>query len=321
MRPHLNHTHRSQSRATRLSIILLGLATGCGEAAPEKAIPMEWPEARVRLAEPTRTPLGRGMLPVIDGGLADRAPLRFLVDTASELSLILGASPPLGFGEAGELVGRTELSGSDENPVHVSRFVEARDLTFGSLVIEQANFLLIEVPLLERYGIQGVLGMDVLGQVSTLFDLRGGTVHFLPSSMDAGELMAFAEAVYPSDAWERVELGFDPVPTVELEVDGLNQPIRLHLDTGATSSSLPASAFAQLDLDPRGRTPYRTISGTHSQSSYFVEGASLYGHPIRGRMHDTQAELGLLGLDIARGFVFLVDGPRQQLLLAYRDRR
>lgn len=195
--------------------------------------------------------------------------------------------------------------------------------------------------------VDAVLGRDAMQPLAWIVDVPGGRLHVV----NAGNLDRRLAELYPGKTWTAVPLLFDGASwTVPVEVAGSGgrTTLRLHLDTGAGTTSLPAAIVAQLALpdgqaerqrqdaaeaaairralEERGYTGTSVkVSSGIGTSSVWGEGDSpwfLLGGLQLGRIsfesltvHDSGARSGLLGTDVLGRIVWALDGPSSRLLV------
>ena len=89
-------------------------------------------------------------------------------------------------------------------------------------------------------------------------------------------------------------------------------------DTGATSSSLPATAIAALGLEHVGTSATQDIGGPRHSSKYALPALSIGPWVVRGvEVSEYPGDSGLLGHDVLRHFVFVLDGPGEKLWITF----
>lgn len=268
-------------------------------------------------------------------------PLRVVLDTGS-MGILLAEA-------AVERLGlpRREAQGTVTDSTGLVRpveaFVDFDDLQIGNLRF-QGDAVCMPVP--ARMG-DGLFGMNLLGHSVWLVDLPGRVLH-MGLEKDAEALVA----AHGFQIVARLPLGAEPhrpKVTVQLE-DRLD--VELLLDSGASSTSLPAAVVARLGLPPgddlarrQASDQQQRLQAEFDQTATALAGGvkltvtvppddgtfvGVHGAPTKRPLHHLRsltfagqehADLvvtaidgeGLLGRDVLGTFPWLLHGPRHEL--------
>ncbi|MBL8751445.1 MAG: retroviral-like aspartic protease family protein [Planctomycetes bacterium] len=215
-------------------------------------------------------------------------------------------------------------------------------LRFGTLTMS-GDAAVLAVP--AAWG-EGVLGMSALQACCCIFDFRGGVLH-----VTAGDLGDELAALYRKKVVARLPLvGARSLPVLTVRVDD-RVDVPVLVDTGAETTSLPASVVASLGLPsaadpmaaqrraeaaelqrslaeqigPGGKvevtvstSPTRTSVGAHGQpvaeAMHLVRRLAIGPFVCRDVVATSSAE-GRLGRDVLARVVWMLHGPRRELWL------
>ncbi|MGH7150744.1 MAG: retropepsin-like aspartic protease [Planctomycetota bacterium] len=278
-------------------------------------------EPRIRVEEPSRLDLLTRVPPVVHAVVDGRPGLPFLLDSgASVTSLDLGRAQALGLRlRSSSRPGTTR--GSDGRTVPLERYAVLGRLELGAVLVEGLAVPVIESEATAVPGWFGILGQDVLARFPVVLDAERGHVHFLPPSTDEGSVRRYLEeAKLGKGKWAVAPAPFRPSPFLAFDVAGLEPgTIELEIDTGSTATSLPQAAIRALGLEPVGTFESRTIAGTERGETYLVRGMDLFGLKVTAEVGESRLEYGLLGMDVLRELVLVLDGPGGKIWLHKRE--
>jgi len=291
-------------------------AVACASGRPE-TFPIE--EAPLELAKPCRVTLEPDMRPVVWLRLGVGPPLRFLVDSGSTITLLdARRADELGL-ERWDFAGSFETSGATGKSITLSHYVAVERLELGELVVHSPRLTLMDDPVLQQSGVDGIIGQDLLARLALVIDAERDTLHLLPQGGAAAVQAYLEKADVGAGAWGHVPLEFRPCPFLSLDMPGVSQVVELELDTGAEFSSLPRAALAALGLEPIGQRVSTGVGGSHTSDTYRIQDLNLFGLSIEVVVCESATEFGLLGMDVLGEFVVVLDGPEQTLWLHHRE--
>lgn len=270
---------------------------------------------------PTRLDLATRVPPVVHAVVDGHPGLPFLLDSgAGVTSLDRGRAEALGLRiRSYSKPGSTR--GSDGRTVPLERYAVLGRLEIGAVLVEGLAVPVVESEATSVQGWFGILGQDVLARLPVVLDAERGQVHFLPPATDqAGIQRYLEEAKLGKGKWAVATAPFRPSPFLACDVAGLEPgATELEIDTGATTTSLPQAAIRALDLMPTGRFEARTIAGVETGNTYQVKGMDLFGLKITAEIQESALEYGLLGMDVLRELVVVLDGPGGKIWLHKRE--
>lgn len=263
----------------------------------------------------------------------------FLFDTGFTLTTIRDAAADRWRLAPGEPLA---LTGTDANGVSVAMTRSARvaSMEIGALRYEGFAAPVLAFP--EWFRGDGVVGANQMSPLAWIVDAPGGVLHVTSSA----SLRKRLDALYPGATWTEVPLRrADGAWHVDVAVDG--RTVTLHLDTGASGTSLTATDLARLAL-PDGTTELRRreaaeaerirremekrgltgtvevehggpvgIAGTAAPSRRFLAGEIRFGRAVVPGVLVSEAARapGLLGVDVLGAVVWALDGPGGRLLV------
>lgn len=301
------------SRAAFSGLLLL---CACGENAPPALA-----DVRVELAAPVVADVVAGVrLPVIEMELGGRSRQRFLVDSGSETTLVVKTrARELGLG-LGTYSGTASTTGSSGTSIETDHYACIDELRLGELRVARCRAVAFDSPVLDQMRLAGILGQDLLRRLVVVVDMQRRKVHFLPASFRQEQITAYLrEAKLGSGAWSCIDAGYRPCPFFPLTIADLEgEPVQIEIDTGATDTSLPGRVIDALGLRPSGRARLTGVSGTYESATYRLEQFGLFGYRLDLDIHRTPLAHGLLGMNVLRHFVVVLDGPGDSLWMHHR---
>jgi hypothetical protein len=279
-----------------------GGASGPVDPPREAVAATELSAAVVLPVESRRMPVVRVYIP--GAGLAsmllDTGAERTLVDTeaARRLGLeLLDYRVPLAVTRGGKRVGS------------IDRWTRIERLELSRATASDLSPPVTDLRHLYR-GLDGIVGQDVLSSWGVAFDGGRSEIRLLPPE-DVPELVAAHERA--GTTLTRLPLTWwRGVPVVELEMsDGTL--VEMVVDTGASTTALPADLLREQGLRPRGTLPRAHVAGWEQAPIYRVEGMRLGGRELSGWVLSFDGERGYLGYDLLSRMVSVIDAPGDAL--------
>jgi len=269
-------------------------------------------DAVTRLDEPVVLPLIEDALPVVEVEVAGCGRARFLIDSASELTVLDQAFADrcglarrrfefdLQINTAGGVLKRLDSA------AHVER------ISLGG-----ASAMGLDAPLIDLsslpFRLDGILGQDVLGDWALLFMAARRQLVILPSD---GLLERLAEILPAGTPMESIAVhGSSRIANIAYHFDEPDFDVDLHVDTGATHTMLPTLALEALGARDGTPTESSTLAGKEARRAWNVSGFPLGTQLIDLAIRGTDKDTGLLGYDALRQRIFVVDGPGRRLLV------
>jgi predicted aspartyl protease len=291
--------------------VLALLFTACS------ALERSGPTDRYRTEIPAREVafrLHRRAVPSIDGEIPGHGTGEFILDTGARHTIVdkrraerfglplFDYARPLKVTRGGAAAGALE------------QFTRFARLELGSLCVLDCEPPVAELSHVQRR-LAGLIGQDVLRGLGVVFDGPKRQVRFVPSDELETSLASLrAEGV----ELERLPVTWwNGVPTVEIHC-GQGVHAKMVLDTGASMTSLPRAAIEAMGLAVLGTTSRAHIGGMESAPVYRCEGLQLGRWPAPTWVDDHSGARGLLGYDVLRRFVVVLDGPRGELWIGKR---
>jgi len=295
-------------------ILLLLLAptwSGCTSRAAPPPPPLE-----VSVPGPVVIDLVPHALPVVRADLPGHPGLAFVLDSGAELSIVLRA-PALALGLPLEELDRPGTrTGANGVTLPVTERILVEELVLDGVHVEHLPCIVADADLGEPDWV-GILGQDVLAQLVVVIDRERRRLHALPPTWGREAISEYlGEADLGDGPWVVVVAEFDPCPFLTMTVDQVDY--RLEVDTGATATSFPRSAFEALGIEPRGRYSTKTITGADEGHTYDVQGLDLFGMKVSGEFREGALDHGLLGMDVLGALVVVLDGPGRSIWLHNR---
>ena len=311
--PPLNPGRGTPGRGSPATLLITALAgalaaglAGCGEP----GVPWTSSTVSLEVGAGVVLPLGDDVVPVVEARL-DGHPVRLLLDTGAEATILRD--------DLVETLGLPRLPLTHEvvsrRGAEVARTYEASSrvarLELGEAVAHDVSPLLADLPdfLLD---IDGIVGMDVLGQAAVLFDAAAAEVRLLPSGTLGSSLAGVYEADGEIICWPwALEEGNRA--SVRLSFDG-GVEFDVVVDTGAGICGFPGWAVDDLGLEAIGTYKSRHIGGADESELYSIKSLSfdeVVTGPLRVDREPDEDETGLLGYEALSQFVFVVDGPER----------
>ncbi len=253
-------------------------------------------------------------LPVVRAEMEGHGDLEFVVDTGAESSVIfrpwaveLGL-PLLPF--------EGTVTGSNGQTVPVTEWTYARALVLGSARIENLSLIVSEADFGEPQWC-GILGQDVLGKLTTIFDGERRALHLLPRGWQQESIEGYLskQRIGPGE-WLVVELEFRPRPFLELNTGEARYDVLI--DTGASSTSFPLAALRAIGREQIEASTRFGLSGESVGGVYELEGVQLFGLRVSGTFTDTELAYGLLGMSVLQTLVLVHDPPNGKIWLHKR---
>ena len=305
---------RSDDRAPSSFLRGLGLATLVAAFAPSCSRGEQPSERRILVDEPVVLELLSHTLPVVRVELGARSDLEFVVDTGAESSVIFRdwavelELPLLPF--------EGTLTGSNGQAVQVSEWTYARALALGSARVENLSFIVSEADLGEPRWC-GILGQDVLGELTTIFDGERKSLHLLPRGWGQESIEGYlAKQRLGPGEWVIVEMEFQPRPFLELDTGEARYDVLI--DTGASSTFFPVAALRALGRERIRETTSLGVSGESVGGVYELEGVQFFGLRMSGAFHGTELAYGFLGMNVLSTLVLVHDPPNGRIWLHKR---
>jgi hypothetical protein len=257
-------------------------------------------------------------LPMVEAWIAGCGPVRCLVDTAMELTL-LDAQLAARFAlpqDVLDFILLVEAAGGGAQRLERTAWVE--ELRLGDARVHGLAPPLWDLASL-GLGIDVVLGQDVLGDWAVLFDAAQRRLALLPSE---GLLQRLEELLPAGTPLESIAMhGEDRVPCITLDLHGHGLSAELHVDTGSTATCLPAPVLARLATGPGTESESKTLAGTQRRLAWRFLDFPIGAQRVAVNVEAVEGDHGLLGYDALRQRVFVVDGPGRRLLVAQTGKR
>lgn len=304
------------ARALALALALALLAA-CGPTRPELA-PLE--EVPLRLDAPTVIALEGPARPVAHVTLDDAEPVPFLVDTGAETTVIDRArAEALGL-PLWDYAWESSIDGAGAGSTSYTHYAHVTRLRLGALEAGPFRVTVLEDPILERHGFAGVLGQDVLARLTLVLDSERSRLHLLPAGGDPSALAEYlGREGLGAGSWIVQPTSFRPRPFLPLHVEGLPEgSLEMLVDTGADGTSFPQVMLDVLGAEPLRSTTLSGIGGDYESEVYALQDFDLLGFRVSSEVHRTPLEHGVLGMNVLREFVLLVDGPGERVWLHHR---
>ena len=290
-------------------VLLLGaFAAGCSQ-------PQPLAEPRVHVLEACEIEFARRIPPVVMATVDGRPDLAFLVDTGADTSSVdLAMAEALGF-PIRPYSRSGSSKGADGRAIAFEGYVPMERIEIGSVLVEGLGVPAIDSDVTRLHGWFGILGQDVLKHVILVLDAERGRLHALPPSTDQDGISSYLKArKIGTGAWVALDVDFRPCPFLVFDVDGLEGgKMEMEVDTGATSTSLPAPAIAALGLEEIGTFSAHGIAGVHEGRTFRLEDLGLVGLKISGEVHEAKLAYGLFGMDVLGLLVIVLDAPHGRI--------
>ena len=299
---------------TAAILLLFGLLPACrGEA----VIWIHGP-ADTELAAATSLSLHEGPLPVIDVTV-DGATGRFLVDTGSQIT-VLDRNFAEGSGiRTRRISNRVSAStGAGAGEYVFERCAQVRSMTFGAGRARNLQPLVMELDHLQL-GIDGILGMDILGSWILLFDADVAVLRLLLPNDLATSLAKHYSPGTRFTCWPLVEEA--SLPRITMHTSAGTEYSAL-IDTGAIFTAIPEAVADEINPASLGEFSTRRITGSANVPRRRIESFSM-GETI---FSDVDVDVcppggGRLGYGIMRRLVFAVDASSRQFCFVFRPDR
>lgn len=276
-------------------------------------------EAPLQLAQPTQVRLLDFDRPVAEVRLGDALPRKLLVDTAAQTSLLAADCARELHLQPHPYANPFRARGSTGLGRELSEFAVVDRLAVGELLLQDCRIPLIDDPALANAGIDGILGLDLLTRITIVVDMRERALHLLPATGGAAVSAWLTESHVGDGRWCNVDLVLDPTPILYVPVDGLEQPMPMVLDTGASRTSFPSSYFAATGSEATGTTASEGVGGRLDVATHRVPAFDLFGLKLDLEATEAIGEKGLLGMDVCGKLVVLVDGPARKAWFHHRQ--
>lgn len=276
-------------------------------------------EVPLELEGPIVVPLREGALPVVRVALDGRSELSFVVDSGASLSSIdLGAAEELGL-SIGSYGRATVVRGGGGGTVSFDSYACVERLEVGALELRGLRLPAIESPLYDEVWFAGVLGQDLLARLVVLFDMDRREIHLLPPAADDSSILSYLrENDIGLGTWTQVGVELRPRPFLRFQVDDRIAG-ELLIDTGGICTALPPEALDALALEQQATATSHAIDGTYEEEAYFLEDFEFLGFPGSCEVRRSKLEHGRLGMDILEEFIFVLDGPGEEMWIHHRE--
>lgn len=288
-------------------------AAACAREEPVAVLALD---AETELAAPAalRT-VADATRPTVEARLDGGRVARMLVDTGAELTVF-----DAGFADRSGLrvlpyAGTQRVANAALAQVAIQRVAAVERVSLGAASAKGLRAPLLDLAHFEG-AFDGILGQDVLADWAVLFDARAGEVVLSPA--DPMELLK-----------ERFEKGtaFLAQPlagegrTPKISFDVRDAKLSMVVDTGSATSALPRRVADAIGAAPAEPALYRHAGGTVERERRRIERFGIGPWTIALTATLVDGEYGLLGYDVLREFVFVVDVPRKRVLLAHDPKR
>jgi len=242
---------------------------------------------------------------------------RFAVDTGAQVTSLDAAFVARAGLACRSYSGLVNANRADRDALRVERVAEVGRLALGDAVATDVLLQVMDFAHMER-GYDGILGMDFLGDWALLFDASRRELHLVPGEPVDHLTELFADGTgfhgfHMKGDGRRPTLGFVS-RTGEEETS-----FEMLVDTGATFSGIPKSLAGTYELEAIARI--HDVVGTREREVRRLKSFSLGPFEVSMRATVIDHEVGLLGFEMLKEFVFLVDAPRRQVLLSHRPSR
>lgn len=298
-----------------LFALLAPAACNAGRPLPSLA------EVPVALAAPTVLPMTHLSRPIVKVRLDGSEGVPFLVDTGASHTLIgLDTAVELGM-QIATHPGTTTVEGSSSHSVAADDYAYVTSLRAGELEARGFYITALDDDVMGMHGFVGILGQDLLSRLVAVFDMERRELHWLPSGTGHEEIAGYLrESRIGDGAWISLKLRYDGRPFLPLTVADIeDDALEMLVDTGADSSSLPTAVVDTLGVEPSGTGMYQGVGGYYEGREFLLEDFHMFGFQLSFECHETQQDHGVLGMDLLREFVFLLDGPGERCWLHHRS--
>lgn len=269
------------------------------------------------LEAPALLPLIEQRIPVVQGTINGH-PARLLLDSGAESSLL-----DAGFARDAGLhlipLRNTVTSGHNgERAVQYQSFARVATLALDTALAHEVEVLIMDM---EHFSIDldGIVGMDVLGNWIVSFDSADAAVRILPPG-DVGTVLSdvYAEGtIFLGLPWVLE----DGRPSVTLSFEG-GLEFDVVIDTGAVLTSFPTHAIEALGLEASGTNTIQHVGGVSEQTTFLLPRLSFDDVHLKGvTVNAVNTPTGLLGYAALKRFAFVLDGPGRVFSFSHQPRR
>lgn len=298
-------------------LIALGTLLASCSSAPLPSLA----ETEIKLTQPVVVDLLPGGKPVVMvrfPGLpeGDKGGVPMLLDTGADLTTLGRAyAENLGL-QVAHFDGETFMTGSTGNSVPMTHYAAIDALQLGGIEAKSFHVPVITSEAYEGPLYFGILGQDLFGRFVTIIDTQAGKIHFLPPSPDEQQISKYlGQTEVGVGTWKIEPIKFKPTPHMEaqFESNGETESFSILIDTGSDASFMPKAHCEILELEPIDLVTFSGVGGTLEGTRYRLQNLDLLGFTINGTIIGGPLKYGILGMDVLRNFIVILDGPGKQL--------
>ena len=278
-------------------------------------------DAATTLEAPVVLALLDSRLPVVEADIDGCGKARLVVDSAAEITML-----DVAFAERCGLAQRpfgieVLVNAADGSQQRLERVAHVDRLSFGG-PDASAKASGLDCPLINLASlpgaVDGILGQDVIGDWALLFLPARRELVLLPSEGLTQRLAEFFPSNTPLESMElQGESRIANIPFSFGDGEGV-LTMDLHLDTGATHTSLPRPALEAMGLHGGTKTESTTLGGVGQRMAFKIADFPLGSQRLELIVHDTPDATGLLGYDALSQRAFVLDGPGRRLMVEVR---